>query len=96
MVKWAVGTQSPTLNKAIGLGYVEIGNAAIDNVIYIEIRNNPVRAKVGEGAFCLIFSFKLILINISRSHIILLSLFCFLLLSCGKYVTETGNASFLW
>ena len=45
------GTQSPTLNKAIGLGYVEIGNAAIDNVIYIEIRNNPVRAKVVKVPF---------------------------------------------
>ncbi len=40
------GTQAPTLNKAIGLGYVDINNAAIDTEIYIDIRNNLVKAKV--------------------------------------------------
>lgn len=40
------GTQAPSLGKAIGLGYVNIANAAIDSEIYIDIRNNPVKAKV--------------------------------------------------
>jgi aminomethyltransferase len=40
------GTQSPSLGKAIGLGYVDIANAANDSEIFIEIRNNPVKAKV--------------------------------------------------
>ncbi|HEX6916244.1 MAG TPA: glycine cleavage system aminomethyltransferase GcvT, partial [Chitinophagaceae bacterium] len=40
------GTQSPSLNKAIGLGYVTIENAALDTEIFIDIRNNPVKAKV--------------------------------------------------
>lgn len=40
------GTQSPSLNKAIGLGYVTVANANIDTEIFIEIRNNLVKAKV--------------------------------------------------
>jgi aminomethyltransferase len=40
------GTQSPSLNKAIGLGYVAIAHANIDSEIYVEIRNNLVKAKV--------------------------------------------------
>lgn len=40
------GTQAPSLNKAIGLGYVTIAHAAIDNEIFIDIRNTPVKAKV--------------------------------------------------
>ena len=40
------GTQSPSLNKAIGLGYVTIEHTAIDTDIYIDIRNNLVKAKV--------------------------------------------------
>lgn len=40
------GTQAPSLNKAIGLGYVSIAHAAIDNEIFIDIRNTPVKAKV--------------------------------------------------
>ena len=40
------GTQSPTLNKAVGLGYVDIKNSSIDNEIFISIRNMLIRAKV--------------------------------------------------
>ena len=40
------GTQAPSLNKAVGLGYVEINYAEIDTEIYIDIRNNPVKANV--------------------------------------------------
>jgi aminomethyltransferase len=40
------GTQSPSLNKAVGLGYVTIDSSIIDSEIFIEIRNNLVKAKV--------------------------------------------------
>jgi aminomethyltransferase len=40
------GTQSPSLNKAIGLGYVATEHSSIDTDIFIEIRNNMVKAKV--------------------------------------------------
>jgi aminomethyltransferase len=40
------GTQSPSLNKAVGLGYVATEHTAIDADIFIEIRNNLVKAKV--------------------------------------------------
>lgn len=40
------GTQSPSLSKAIGLGYVSNSHAAIDSEIYIDIRNSLVKAKV--------------------------------------------------
>lgn len=40
------GTQSPSLNKAVGLGYVTTEHTAIDGDIFIEIRNNLVKAKV--------------------------------------------------
>jgi aminomethyltransferase len=40
------GTQSPSLNKAIGMGYVDIKHAALDTGIYIDIRNNPIKAKI--------------------------------------------------
>ena len=40
------GTQSPTLGKAIGMGYVTTPNSAIDSDIFIEIRNAAVKAKV--------------------------------------------------
>jgi len=45
------GTQAPSLNKAIGLGYVDINHAALDSEIYIDIRNNPVKAKVVKFPF---------------------------------------------
>lgn len=40
------GTQSPSLGKAIGLGYVTVENANLGTEINIIIRNNPVKAKV--------------------------------------------------
>ena len=45
------GTQSPSLGKAIGLGYVAISHAHLDTEIYIEIRNNLVKAKVAKTPF---------------------------------------------
>jgi aminomethyltransferase len=40
------GTQSPSLNKAIGLGYVNNEKSAADSEIFIDIRQKPVKAKV--------------------------------------------------
>ncbi|POY34741.1 glycine cleavage system protein T [Solitalea longa] len=45
------GTQSPSLQKAIGLGYVTLENAAIDTDIFIGIRDNKVKAKVVKYPF---------------------------------------------
>jgi aminomethyltransferase len=45
------GTQSPSLQKAIGLGYVQIDFSAYDTEIFIEIRNQPVKAKVVKTPF---------------------------------------------
>ncbi|MEI7959580.1 MAG: glycine cleavage system aminomethyltransferase GcvT [Chitinophagaceae bacterium] len=40
------GTQAPTLGKAIGLGYVKTEFAKPESIIYIDIRNTLVKAKV--------------------------------------------------
>jgi aminomethyltransferase len=40
------GTQSPSLKKAIGLGYVAIEHSALDAEIFVIIRNMPIKAKV--------------------------------------------------
>ncbi len=45
------GTQAPSLNKAVGLGYVTIANAAVDTEIFIDIRNTPVKAKLVKFPF---------------------------------------------
>ncbi|MDI9341373.1 MAG: glycine cleavage system aminomethyltransferase GcvT [Sediminibacterium sp.] len=45
------GTQSPTLNKAIGLGYVETAFAKADTEIYISIRDKAIKAKVTKIPF---------------------------------------------
>ncbi len=45
------GTQSPSLNKAIGMGYVDIKYAHLDTEMFIDIRNNPVKAKVVKMPF---------------------------------------------
>ncbi len=45
------GTQSPTLGKAVGLGYVDVKHAAIDSEIYISIRNTLIKAKVVKMPF---------------------------------------------
>ncbi|HZG00179.1 MAG TPA: glycine cleavage system aminomethyltransferase GcvT [Chitinophagales bacterium] len=40
------GTQSPTLQKAIGMAYVTTENAQVGNEIFIRVRDNAVKAKV--------------------------------------------------
>ena len=45
------GTQSPTLGKAIGMGYVAIDFASIDSEIYISIRNSLLKAKLVKMPF---------------------------------------------
>ena len=40
------GTQSPTLSKGIGLGYVQIEQAYIDSEIFIDVRDKSLKAKV--------------------------------------------------
>ncbi|WP_256012727.1 glycine cleavage system aminomethyltransferase GcvT [Desertivirga xinjiangensis] len=40
------GTQSPSLQKAIGLGYVKPEFSTVGSEIFINIRNNPVKAQV--------------------------------------------------
>ena len=45
------GTQAPSLNKAIGMGYVAVAHAAIDSDIFIDIRNTLVKAKVVKMPF---------------------------------------------
>lgn len=45
------GTMSPTLKKAIGLGYVPTESAAIGSEIFIDIRNQKIKAKVVKYPF---------------------------------------------
>lgn len=45
------GTQSPSLGKAIGMGYVDQKFASIDSEIYIAIRNTLLKAKVVKMPF---------------------------------------------
>ena len=45
------GTQSPTLNKAIGMGYVITSCAAIDSEFYIKVRDKLLQAKVSKIPF---------------------------------------------
>ena len=45
------GTQAPSLGKAVGLGYVAMGEATLDNEIFIDIRNTPVKAKIVKVPF---------------------------------------------
>ncbi len=40
------GTQSPTLGKAIGMGYVEKAFASLGTEIYVSVRNNLLKAEV--------------------------------------------------
>ena len=40
------GTQAPSLSKAIGMGYVDIKHATLDSEIFIDIRNNAVKARI--------------------------------------------------
>lgn len=45
------GTQSPSLNKAIGMGYVEKSFSSIGSVIYIKVRDRLLQAKVVKMPF---------------------------------------------
>jgi aminomethyltransferase len=45
------GTQSPSLNKAIGMGYVTTPNSKADSEIYIKIRDKAIKAKVVKVPF---------------------------------------------
>lgn len=45
------GTQSPSLGKAIGIGYVDVAHAGLDSEIFIDIRNNPIKAKIVKMPF---------------------------------------------
>lgn len=45
------GTMSPSLGKAIGMGYVNLDNAAVDTEIYITVRNRNLKAKVVKTPF---------------------------------------------
>lgn len=45
------GTQAPSLNKAVGLGYVNTAFTAADTEIFIEIRNTLVKAKIVKFPF---------------------------------------------
>lgn len=45
------GTQSPTLNKAIGMGYVISNKAQVGNSIFIEIRNQLIKAEIVKMPF---------------------------------------------
>lgn len=45
------GTQSPSLGKAIGMGYVATSHAAIDSNIYIKVRDKLLAAKVVKMPF---------------------------------------------
>lgn len=45
------GTQSPSLQKAIGLGYVAAEHSAFDSEIYVEVRDKLLKAKVVKVPF---------------------------------------------
>ena len=45
------GTQSPSLNKAIAMGYVEIAYSKIDTQVYVKIRDKLLTAKVVKMPF---------------------------------------------
>lgn len=40
------GTQSPSLGKAVGMGYVQLEHSAIDSAIFIKVRDKLLQAKV--------------------------------------------------
>jgi aminomethyltransferase len=45
------GTQSPSLQKAIGLGYVTVEHSAFDTEIFVEVRDKLLKAKVVKVPF---------------------------------------------
>jgi len=40
------GTQSPTLGKAIGMGYLQTAHSRLDNTIFIQVRDKQLKAQV--------------------------------------------------
>jgi aminomethyltransferase len=45
------GTQSPTLGKAIGMGYVQTAQSRLDNTIFIQVRDKQLKAQVVKFPF---------------------------------------------
>ena len=45
------GTQSPSLGKAIGMGYVELAHAAVDATVFVKVRDKLLQAKVVKMPF---------------------------------------------
>lgn len=45
------GTQSPSLQKAIGMGYVDLAHAGLDTEIFIAVRDKLIKAKVVKFPF---------------------------------------------
>ena len=45
------GTQSPSLNKAIGMGYVQTAFSSLDDTVYIKVRDKQLEAKVVKFPF---------------------------------------------
>ncbi|MHA4845438.1 glycine cleavage system aminomethyltransferase GcvT [Flavitalea antarctica] len=45
------GTQAPSLQKAIGMGYVALDHSALDNEIYIKVRDKLLKAKIVKFPF---------------------------------------------
>ena len=45
------GTQSPTLNRAIGMGYVKTEFSALHSEIFVVIRDKPIKARVAKIPF---------------------------------------------
>jgi aminomethyltransferase len=45
------GTQSPSLGKAIGMGYVQTEQSGLDNIIFVKVRDKLLQAKVVKFPF---------------------------------------------
>jgi aminomethyltransferase len=45
------GTQAPSLQKAIGMGYVDLQHASVDNEIFVAVRDKILKAKVVKFPF---------------------------------------------
>jgi aminomethyltransferase len=45
------GTQSPTLGKAIGMGYVQTAQSQLDQILYIQVRDKQLKAQVVKFPF---------------------------------------------
>jgi aminomethyltransferase len=45
------GTQSPSLGKAIGMGYVQLDHSAIDSTIFVKVRDKLLQARVAKMPF---------------------------------------------